>query len=605
MNVLGISAYYHDAAACLVRDGRIVAAAEEERFSRKKHDSGFPRHAIDYVLREAGISVRDVDIVGFYDKPVLKFGRILETFADVAPRGLRAWMHFGPSWVRDRLWVADHVRKGLGGYEGPLLFAEHHESHAASAFFPSPFERAAVLTMDGVGEWATSSVGVGEGNDVRVLHELRFPHSLGLLYSAFTYWLGFRVNSGEYKVMGLAPYGEPKYVQTILENLLDLRDDGSFRLNLDYFGYLTTLRMTSRRFDRLFGAPPRAPESPLTKLHMDVARSIQVVTEEVMLRMARWAHRETGMKHLCLAGGVALNCVGNGRVLREGPFDDLWVQPAAGDSGGALGVALTLWYRYLGNPRAVDGRNDAMRGSYLGPAWSDEEIGAFLETEGAPHEMVAEDELADRVAELIDTGNVVGWFQGRMEYGPRALGGRSILGDPRSGEMQTRMNLKIKYRESFRPFAPSVLEERAAEWFELDRKSPYMLLVAPIHESKRLPPAPGDAALTGLDRLRSQRAVLPAVTHVDLSARIQTVSRDVNPRYWALLRAFERRTGCPVLINTSFNVRGEPIVCTPGDALRCFRRTGMDYLVLGTRILAKEAQPALREDEKVGALALD
>jgi carbamoyltransferase len=605
MNILGISAYYHDSAACLVRDGVIVAAAEEERFSRKKHDHDFPRNAVDYVLREGRIGPKQVDLVGFYDKPVLKFSRMLETVVSIAPRGLAAWMHFAPAWMRDRLWVADHVRREMAGYEGPVLFAEHHESHAASAFFPSPFDRAAVLTMDGVGEWATSSVGIGDGNDVRVIRELRFPNSLGLLYSAFTYWLGFKVNSGEYKVMGLAPYGEPKFAQLILDELIDLKDDGSFRMELSYFGYVDGLRMTTRKFDALFGRPRRAEEAPLEQFHMDVARSIQSVTEEVMLRMARYAAKESGSKNLCLAGGVALNCVGNGRILREGPFDRIWVQPAAGDAGGALGVALTLWHRYLGNPRTPDPSRDAMRGSYLGPGFSDDEIARTLDDEGAPHETLPAEEFAERVADLIAQGNVVGWFQGRAEFGPRALGARSILGDPRSTDMQTRMNLKIKFRESFRPFAPSVMEERAAEWFELNADSPYMLLVAPVAKEKRLPPAPGDEKLAGVARLKSRRSVIPAVTHVDDSARVQTVSRETNPVYWELLAAFERKTGCPVLVNTSFNVRGEPIVGSPLDALRCFRRTGMDYLVLGRHLLAKSAQPALRADEKVGALALD
>jgi carbamoyltransferase len=605
MNVLGISAWYHDSAACLLSDGKIVAAAEEERFTRRKHDSAFPRHAVDFVLRRAGIGPSEVDVVGFYDKPVLKFSRMLETTLAVAPRGLASWLHFAPLWMRDRLWVADNIRREMGGYAGPVLFAEHHESHAASAFFPSPFERAAVLTMDGVGEWATSSVGVGEGNDVRVLRELRFPHSLGLLYSAFTYWLGFRVNSGEYKVMGLAPYGEPKYEKLILDHLIELKDDGSFRMDLEYFGYVTGLRMTSPKFDRLFGRPRRDEEAPLEQFHMDVARSVQAVTEEVMLRMARFAHRETGASNLCLAGGVALNCVGNGRLAREGPFERIWVQPAAGDSGGALGVALTLWHRYFGNPRAVDGKRDAMQGSFLGPEFTDDEIAAVLDAEGAPSELVSAEELPGRVADLVAAGNVVGWFQGRAEFGPRALGARSILGDPRSPEMQSRLNLKIKFRESFRPFAPSVLAERASEWFDLDRESPYMLLVAPVAAPKRLAPGEGDAKLEGIARLAARRSVIPAVTHVDLSARIQTVSRETNPLYWELLRAFEARTGCPVLVNTSFNVRGEPMVSSPLDALRCFRRTGMDHLVIGRRILAKTAQPALREDEKTGALAAD
>ncbi len=607
MNVLGISCYYHDAAACLVRDGQIVAAASEERFTRKKHDSSFPYHAIDFALRQGGIGPGDLDIVGFYDKPVLKFTRILETFVSVAPRGLRAWLHFGPSWIRDKLWVGDHVRRNLPGFEGDVLFAEHHESHAASAFYPSPFERAAILTLDGVGEWATSSFGVGDGKDLSITKQIRFPHSLGLLYSAITYYLGFRVNSGEYKVMGLAPYGEPKYVDLILDNVIDLRADGSFRLNLDYFGYLTGLRMTNSKLDALFGRPRREPESALETFHMDVARSIQEVTEEAMLRMARFAHRESGgLPNLCMAGGVALNCVGNGRVLREGPFERVWVQPAAGDAGGALGVALSLWHRFLGKERTVaaDG-SDAMAGSYLGPGYADAEIARVLGDADAPYETLATDDLGGRVADLLADGKIVGWFQGRMEYGPRALGARSILGDPRSADMQSRMNLKIKYRESFRPFAPSVLAERAEEWFELRGESPYMLLVDQVAADKRIETTEADEAREGLDRLQVRRSEIPAVTHVDGSARVQTVGARHNPAFHALLAAFEERTGCPVLINTSFNVRGEPIVCTPADALACFRRTGMDVLVLGCHVLVKSEQPALREDERQGALALD
>ncbi len=606
MHILGVSCYYHDSAACLLRDGEVVAAAQEERFTRKKHDSAFPRNAIDFVLREAGIGPADLDLVGFYDKPVLKFSRILETFVSVAPAGLRAWLHFAPSWMRDKLWVADHVRGQLGTYDGPVLFAEHHESHAASAFYPSPFERAAILTMDGVGEWATSSFGVGDGADLSITREIRFPHSIGLLYSAFTYWLGFRVNSGEYKVMGLAPYGEPKFVEKIRDTLIDLRDDGSFRLNLDYFGYLTSLKMTTSKMDELFGRPRRTPESRLEQFHMDVARSIQVVTEEVMLKMAHYAHRESGSENLCLAGGVALNCVGNGRIRREGPFKNVWVQPAAGDAGGALGVAYSLWHRYAGKPRTVDpAGHDAMKGSYLGPGYDDEAIAAVLDEAEAPFELLSWEDMPDHVAGLLADGNVVGWFQGRMEYGPRALGARSILGDPRSEDMQLRMNLKIKYRESFRPFAPSVLAERVSDWFDFDGESPYMLLVDQVADAQKLTAAEGDDALEGIERLKSRRSTIPAVTHVDGSARIQTVTERTNPQYWRLLAAFERRTGCPILINTSFNVRGEPIVCTPADALACFRRTGMDYLVLGRHVLAKTEQPALRDDEKQGALALD
>ena len=607
MIILGLNAFHADAAACLLRDGRVVAAAEEERFSRQKHDSGFPHRAIAYVLREGGIGPGDLDLVGFYDKPVLKFSRILETFVSVAPRGVASWLHFGPTWMREKLWVEDRVRKGLDGYEGKVLFAEHHESHAASAFYPSPFERAAILTLDGVGEWATSSFGVGEGNDLRITKEIRFPHSLGLLYSAFTYYLGFRVNSGEYKVMGLAPYGEPRYVDLLLEHVIDLRDDGSFRLNLDHFGYLTGLRMTTPKLDALLGRPRRAPESELEPFHMDVARSVQEVTEEAMLRMARYAHRESGgLADLCLAGGVALNCVGNGRILREGPFERIWVQPAAGDAGGALGVALTLWHRYLGNERLRPGPGgDGMLGAYLGPAFDDDAIAAVLADAGAPHDVVAWDDLPELVAQLLDEGHVVGWFQGRMEYGPRALGARSILADPRDAAMQSRVNRKIKFRESFRPFAPAVPEERAEEWFELRAKSPYMLLVDQVAEAKRVAVAAGDGDARGLDRLRVPRSVIPAVTHVDGSARVQTVSRETNPLFHALLEAFGRRTGCPVLVNTSFNVRGEPIVCTPQDALACFRGTEMDVLVLGRRILRKSEQPVRAAGERRGAVALD
>ncbi len=607
MNLLGISCYYHDAAACLLQDGRVVAAAEEERFSRRKHDSGFPRCAIAYVLRQGGIGAEGLDLVGFYDKPVLKFSRILESFVSVAPRGLSSWLHFGPTWLREKLWVENNVRRGLPGYDGQVLFAEHHESHAASAFYPSPFERAAILTLDGVGEWATSSFGVGEGSELAITKEIRFPHSLGLLYSALTYYLGFRVNSGEYKVMGLAPYGEPKYTRLLLDNVIDLRDDGSFRLNLDYFGYLTGLRMTSRRLDRLLGRPRRRPEAALEQFHMDVARSVQDVTEEAMLRMARYAHRESGgIPNLCLAGGVALNCVGNGRILREGPFERVWVQPAAGDAGGALGVALALWHRYLGNDRLPPGPGgDGMGGAYLGPEFGDDEIAAVLAEERAPHEVLAWDEIPDHVAALLAGGSVVGWFQGRMEYGPRALGARSILADPRDGAMQLRVNQKIKFRESFRPFAPAVLEERAAAWFELRTKSPYMVLVDQVAASQRVAATDDDDALRGFDRLRVRRSAIPAVTHVDGSARVQTVSRDTNPSFHALLEAFERRTGCPVLINTSFNVRGEPIVCTPRDALACFRGTDMDVLVLGRHVLRKSGQPPRGADERRGALALD
>ncbi|HZI19087.1 MAG TPA: carbamoyltransferase [Pyrinomonadaceae bacterium] len=606
--VLGISAYYHDSAACLVRDGEVVAAAQEERFTRKKHDHRFPSHAAEFCLKHAGITPEALDFVAFYDKPLLKFERLLETYIDYAPRGLRSFMMAMPLWLREKLWVRDGLARELeaaagAGFAGKVLFTEHHESHAASAFFPSPFESAAVLTMDGVGEWATSSYGYGRGNELHLLAELRFPHSLGLLYSAFTYYTGFRVNSGEYKVMGLAPYGEPRYAQLILDELIDLREDGSLRLNMKYFDFAAGLVMTNGKFDRLFGGPARRPEGELTQREMDLARSVQEVTEEAMLRMARHAHRETGERNLCLAGGVALNCVGNGRILREGPFERVWVQPAAGDAGGSLGAALSVWHQYLGRERDAPTTYapwpDGMRGSYLGPEFSDEEIEEFLLTAGAGYRRVGAGELASRVARLLADGMVVGWFQGRMEFGPRALGARSILGDPRSPRMQSQMNLKIKFRESFRPFAPSVLRERVADYFDLDCDSPYMQLVAPVREELKLAPTNGEEKLFGIERLKAARSTVPAVTHVDYSARIQTVRREENPRYHELLSAFERLTGCAVLVNTSFNVRGEPIVCTPPDAYRCFMRTEMDCLVLGDFLLLKSEQGRLAEHEEL------
>jgi carbamoyltransferase len=604
--VLGISAYYHDSAACLVRDGEVVAAAQEERFTRKKHDHRFPSHAAEFCLKRAGITPDALDFVAFYDKPLLKFERLLETYIDYAPRGLRSFMMAMPLWLREKLWVRDGLSRELeaaagAGFAGKVLFTEHHESHAASAFFPSPFESAAVLTMDGVGEWATSSYGYGRGNELHLLAELRFPHSLGLLYSAFTYYTGFRVNSGEYKVMGLAPYGEPRYTQLILDELVDLREDGSLRLNMKYFDFAAGLVMTNGRFDRLFGGPARRPEGELTQREMDLACSVQEVTEEAMLRMARHAHRETGERNLCLAGGVALNCVGNGRILREGPFERVWIQPAAGDAGGSLGAALSVWHQYLGREREADAArgpwSDRMRGSYLGPEFTDEEIEEFLVRAEAKFIRVEAGELSRRVARLLADGMVVGWFQGRMEFGPRALGARSILGDPRSPRMQTQMNLKIKYRESFRPFAPSVLRERVSDYFGLDCDSPYMQLVAPVREELRLKPAAGEEKLFGIERLKAARSTIPAVTHVDYSARIQTVRREENPRYHELLSAFEELTGCAVLVNTSFNVRGEPIVCTPQDAYRCFRRTEMDCLVLGDFVLLKAEQESAAERE--------
>jgi carbamoyltransferase len=592
--VLGISAYYHDSAAALLRDGHIVAAASEERFTRKKGDPDFPARAVEYCLDTAGITVGDLECVGFYDKPLLKFERILETYLGVAPRGFGQFLRAGPLWIKDKLFMDRQLRDALG-WQGPLLYAEHHESHAASAFFPSPFEQAAILTLDGVGEWATAAMGLGRDNDFEILRELQWPDSIGLLYSAFTYYTGFKVNSGEYKVMGLAPYGEPKYVDQILTHLMDLREDGSFRLNQEYFGYLDGLTMTNARFDALFGGPPRQPESRLTQREMDLARSVQVVCEEVMLRSARTLHRETGARQLVLAGGVALNCVGNGRLLREGPFDDLWIQPAAGDAGGALGVAQLVWHRHLGQPRTVRPGRDAMQGAYLGPAFSEEAIQATLESVGAVYRRLDREPLLATVADALVDGKVVGWFNGRMEFGPRALGARSILGDPRSPKMQAQMNLKIKFREGFRPFAPSVLRDHVDEWFELDRDSPYMLLVAPVKAHRQLPMPESARGLWGIDQLNVPRSDIPAVTHIDYSARIQTVDRDTNPDYHDLIAAFHARTGCPVVVNTSFNVRGEPIVCTPEDAWRCFMRTHLDVLVLGPFVLEKAAQTAAEE----------
>src|SRR6185503_3610869 len=578
VSILGISAFYHDSAACLVVDGEIVAAAQEERFTRVKHDHNFPLQAARYCLSEAKLQAEQLDYVGFYDKPLLKFDRLLETYLDYAPAGFGSFLKALPLWMKEKLWMPDLIRTELGKaggetderaakklgkkFEWKLLFGDHHESHAASAFYPSPFEEAAILTIDGVGEWATSSIGIGKGNEISLLKELRFPNSLGLLYSAFTYYTGFRVNSGEYKVMGLAPYGEPKYVAAIKDKLLEVRDDGSIKLNQDYFSYSQGLRMTNGAFDKLFGGPPRKPESQITQREMDLARSVQVITEEVMLKMARYVHRETGMKHLCLAGGVALNCVANGRVLKEVPFEDIWIQPAAGDAGGALGIALAIWHRYLAQPRVVNG-GDAMKGSYLGPRDGAAEIEKFLDGKGLAYTKYSREELPDVVAELLASGKVVGLHQGRMEFGPRALGCRSIIGDARSEQMQSVMNLKIKYRESFRPFAPSVLREHVSEWFELEADSPYMLLVADVAPEKRVAV---DTELTGLDKLKLRRSEIPAVTHVDYSARIQTVSRETNPLYWDIIEAFRRRTGCPVIVNTSFNVRGEPIVCTPEDS---------------------------------------
>ncbi|MEM6455098.1 MAG: carbamoyltransferase [Acidobacteriota bacterium] len=594
MKILGISCFYHDAAAALLIDGEIVAAASEERFTRIKQDANFPIEATRFCLREAGIDAGDLDAVAFYDKPLLKFERLLETYIACAPRGLRSWLKAMPVWLKQKLFVATQVARQLPDFQGQMLYTEHHESHAASAFYPSPFDHAAFLTIDGVGEWATTSYGVGAGREVTIHKELHFPHSLGLLYSAFTYYAGFKVNSGEYKVMGLAPYGEPTYVDTILEHVIDLKDDGSFRLNMAYFDFAAGLRMTNERFHRLFGGPPRTPESKLTQREMDLARSVQVVCEEVMLRLARHVHAETGARNLVLAGGVALNCVGNGRILREGPFDDLWIQPAAGDAGGALGAAYAAWHMYYEQPRTARPRG-SQRGSYLGPGFDDDAIRAVLDGFGARYERIDDDDaLVERVAALIADDKVIGWFQGRMEFGPRALGARSILGDARSPKMQTTMNLKIKFRESFRPFAPSVMHEAVSDYFEIDRESPYMLLVAPVREAYRL--GHDDRDLFGIDKLNVQRSTVPAITHVDHSARVQSVHPDDNPRYHALIDAFRRRTGCPVIINTSFNVRGEPIVCTPTEAYTCFMRTGMDVLVCGPYLCMKNDQPAWQEE---------
>ena len=641
IRILGISAYYHDSAACLVEDGRIVAAAQEERFTRKKHDAGFPSRAVEYCLRESGIGVGQLDLVGFYEKPIVKFSRLIETYIACAPRGLKSYLTALPVWLSEKLWMSDDIRTHLEdaagvAYEGEILFGEHHESHAASAFYPSPFEEAAIVTMDGVGEWATSSIGAGRGNDIELLRELRFPHSLGLLYSAFTYFTGFRVNSGEYKVMGLAPYGEPKYVKLIKDHLIQIRDDGSLWMNMEYFTYPSGLTMTGAALERLMGGPARQPESKLTQREMDLARSIQDITEEVMLKMTAFAHRETGLRDLCLAGGVALNCVGNGRILRDGPFDQIWIQPAAGDAGGALGVALALWHRHLEKPRispeslgtwerppvgsgfsrppvgsgfsrietdppqgdTCGKYADAMRGSYLGPSFSETEIGDFLAINKYKARHVSRAVLAEEVAGFIAAEKVVGLFLGRMEFGPRALGGRSIVGDARSPKMQSVMNLKIKFRESFRPFAPAVLRERVAEWFELDGDSPYMLLVADVQPRHRLAAPDGSTEkLWGIEQLNVPRSDVPAITHVDYSARIQTVRRETNPDYYDIINAFYRKTGCPVIVNTSFNVRGEPIVCTPEDAYRCFMRTNMDVLVLENFILEKAEQAPIAENE--------
>jgi carbamoyltransferase len=639
--ILGISAFYHDSAAALLKDGEIVAAGQEERFTRKKGDADFPTQAVAYCLKTAGVTTNDLSAVGFYDKPLLKFERILETYLGIAPSGFTSFLKAGPLWIKEKLYTDRMLRDALGKFEGTLLYAEHHESHAASAFFPSPFEEAAILTIDGVGEWATASIAHGRDADISMLRELRWPDSLGLLYSAFTYYTGFKVNSGEYKVMGLAPYGEPKFVDLIYKHLVHMQDDGSFTLDQKYFDYLGGLTMTNGAFDEIFGGPPREPESKLTQREMDLARSVQVVCEEIMLAMANTARRETGLDNLVLAGGVALNCVGNGRLLREGPFKRLWIQPAAGDAGGALGVAQLIAHRHFKRPRVLkrraataahatagamagggNGGNggvavasaprgfansaasrggddlpyvDSMNGSYLGPEFSPDEIEAYLKSVGASYRKLSRDQLIDSVAQLIADEKVIGWFNGRMEFGPRALGNRSIIGDPRSPRMQAQMNIKIKFRESFRPFAPSVLRERVHDYFEMDCDSPYMLLVAPVKKERQIPMTSDQQKLWGIDQLNVVRSDLPAITHIDYSARVQTVSRDTNPDYYDLIAAFEAKSGCAVIVNTSFNVRGEPIVCTPHDAYVCFMRTHIDHLVLGNFLLDKTTQPEWKE----------
>jgi carbamoyltransferase len=602
MRILGISAFYHDSAAALIEDGVIVAAAQEERFTRKKHDANFPDNAVKYCLSTTGICLDDIDYICFYDKPLLKFERLLETYLAFAPRGFKSFLTAIPIWLKEKLFLKQTLKKELAllgqipEKDIPkLMFTQHHQSHAASAFFPSPFKKAAVLCLDGVGEWATSSVWLGDGNTLKPQWEIDFPHSLGLLYSAFTYYTGFRVNSGEYKLMGLAPYGEPVYVDKILDHLLDVKDDGTFRLDMSYFNYATGLSMTSGHFHELFGGPPREPESALTQKEMDIARSIQVVTEEIILKLAKAVHEELKTDYLCLAGGVALNCVSNGRLLREGPYKDIWIQPAAGDAGGALGAALSIWYEYLEKERTPE-PGDSMQGAYLGPAFTNDEIATYLDSISAPFQLLEEADLFGQTAQAMENGKVIGWFQGRMEFGPRALGARSIIGDPRNTEMQSVMNLKIKYRESFRPFAPAIKADKVSQWFVHDRGNPYMLMVAPVALDKRREMTRQQDSLFGLAKLNIPRSEIPAVTHVDYSARLQTVHSETNPRFYSLLDAFEDRTGCPVSVNTSFNVRGEPIVMSPQDAYRCFMRTEMDYLVMENCFLVKQEQPEWTED---------
>ena len=596
--ILGVSAYYHDSAAALLRDGEIIAAAQEERFTRKKHDPDFPIHAINFCLEKAGVRQEDVQIMAFYDKPWIKFERLLETYLAYAPRGISSFFTSMPVWIKEKFWIRDQLRKSLPGFKGRTLFPEHHESHAASAFFPSPYQEAAILTVDGVGEWTTSSFGVGRGNVIDLQYEMKFPHSLGLLYSAFTYYTGFKVNSGEYKVMGLAPYGEPKYVKDIFDHIVDLKEDGSFKMDMSYFDYCAGLTMTSEKFHALFGGPPRQAESEVTQKEMDLARSVQEVTEEIMLRIGRHVAATTGQKKLVMAGGVALNCVANGKLLAHKVFDQIWVQPAAGDAGGALGAALIAWHHYLGKPRQADDKRDTQKGSYLGPNYSPDQIGAFLDKHGYPYKKLGTNgELAAEVARILAEEKVVGWFQGGMEYGPRALGARSIIGDARSPKMQSVMNLKIKFRESFRPFAPAVLREKVSDYFQFDADSPYMLMVAPVLEERRIPMTPEQESLFGIEKLNIPRSGVPAITHVDYSARLQTVDGVDHPIFYQMISQFEKLTGCPVIINTSFNVRGEPIVQGPQEAYTCFMRTDMDYLALGPYLLAKEDQPKFTEEK--------